>query len=368
MIAYLKIKDVANGGQGVRRIILFSLLISLLASAPPSHTAAASSSLYNDLHGQWSFILPDNYKTTLEQYNIPTKDHEGFSGTSAFINSSRSQAVAVEYRECCAPDSANLAQFAQEVFDREQRAYADARMVAEGVHAATLADHPALQFDFTETKNGVSLYGRVTVALSGGLAYELGFIALDTGFDAMVGDIASISNSFRFSTRSVNGGTYNDPQGRFTLAVPPGYDIASNPQSILSDTQRSLVTLAPNPASYVDDDTSPVLFIKTVGAIDTFDTFFANYSTAVIDELRARKGIELGDTPVRHAMLDNHPAGIAEWRQRANSGVQIHAIEIFTVVAGELYLVTFNFPADKYGSPVNPVDTVLASFHFQVSG
>ncbi len=128
MIAYLKIKDVANGGQGVRRIILFSLLISLLASAPPSHTAAASSSLYNDLHGQWSFILPDSYKRTLEQYDVPTKEHVGFSGTTGF-NSPRSQAVAVYYRECCAPDSATLAQFAQMTFDSEQQAYANARLV-----------------------------------------------------------------------------------------------------------------------------------------------------------------------------------------------------------------------------------------------
>ncbi len=367
MIAYLKIKGVANGGQGMRRIILFSLLISLLASAPPSHTAAASSSLYNDLHGQWSFILPDSYKRTLEQYDVPTKEHVGFSGTTGF-NSPRSQAVAVYYRECCAPDSATLAQFAQMTFDSEHQAYADARLVAEGVHTAALGGQPALQFDFTETKNGVLLYGRVTVAFSGGLAYELGFIALDTGFDAMVGDIASISNSFRFSTRSVNGGTYNDPQGRFTLAVPPGYDIASNPQSILSDTQRSLVTLAPNPASYVDDDTSPVLFVQTWGADYTFDTLFTTYSTAGINNLRARKGIELGNDPVRRATLDGHPAGIAEWHQRTDSGVDIHVYGIFTVVAGESYLVTFNFPADKYGSPVNPVDTVLASFHFQVSG
>ncbi len=366
-IADLMIACRANGEPRVRRIVLFSMLILQVMSAPPSHAAAASSSLYNDPHGQWSLLVPDTYKKTLEQYNLPTKTGDGFSATSAF-NAPGSHGFAVQYIACCAPDAAKLALFAQSTFDRERRDFADVRMVAEGIHPATLGGQTALQFDFTETKDGVPLYGRETVAFSGGLAYALGFIALDTTFVAMAGDIASISDSFRFATRSVSGGVYNDPQGRFTFAAPPGYDLAPNPLNIQSNTQESLVTLASNPASYVDDDTNPVLFVQTVGTLDTFDTVFDTFSTAGIDEIRSRKGAEVGDKPVRHAVLDGHPTGVEEWHQHMDTGVFIHGYAIFTVVAGEVYILTFNFPDDKYGSPVNPIDTVLASFKFQFSG
>lgn len=345
----------------MQRIVTTGMVVLLLCAALPSHSVRAASFSYNDPHGQWSLILPDAYKRTDGQYNIGDKDHPGFNALTAF-SSLDGRNVSVSYRECCHPDPAKLKQLVQEDFDARKKVNPDAEIGADGIQSTTLGDQPAIRLDYFFTVQGSRLHWRTIGALSGGLAYGLRFFTTDTAFDSMANDIAAISDSFRFYGRSITAGIYNDPQGRFIFTVPPQYDLVPNFLGEIDDNEISAATFSPNPIA--EDNADAHIFVETYPDKMTFDSRFDVYAHAGLRTL-AEKGAEIGLGGVRHTTLDGHPAGVMDFYLSSDTGIRFHAFQAFTVLNGTQYFIFFGFPEGVQGSPVNPVDVILASFHFQ---
>lgn len=321
----------------------------------------AASQSYNDLHARWSVVLPDTYRHSYDQYDQGDEQHPGFHEITVY-DSSISR-VSVGYAECCRPDATKRMQIAQANFDEEQKGYPNITMGPDGIQPTTLSNKPALQYDTFDDQR-VPLHGRTIIAFSGFLSYDFHFLASADRFDALQSEFAAITDSFRFTVRSVVAGVYTDPQGRFTFTTPLGYDMVPNFDDEISDQDESGVTLAPNPIA--DGNRDPHMVVQTFAESRTFDAVFDVYATKGLQSL-AKKGAELGPRGLQRTTLDGRAAGIEDFYAQSDTGVRFHTYQIFTVIGDLQYAILFAFPDDTYGTPSNPLNTILASFHFQVS-
>ncbi len=352
----------------MRSIVRTSVLLMLFLTISPVVSARATSTLWNDSHGRWSISLPNTYLRTDEQYRIGTKRNEGFQASATFV-SEHIGIVSVRYSLCCLrSDLAKLRQAAQEGFDKVQEVHPDARLGPGGIHQTTLVGKSALQYDYYFTDNDdIRLQGRDTLTFSGGLVYGIAFLTTEGMFNEMALNMAPIHDSFRFTTRNIVAGVFNDPLGRFTLSTPPFYDTIPNFVEAEKNDSLSTTTLSTNPTTNGDHD--PIIIIQTFAADYTFDEIFKTYETAgLLNTIAVRKGVDLGQGGVRHIMLDGHPAGIFDYYEPSDEGIRLHVYQIFTVLSGVQFIIFFAMTDNDPANPVSPVDTVVASTRFQVVG
>ncbi|MDQ6833596.1 MAG: hypothetical protein M3008_09365 [Chloroflexota bacterium] len=348
----------------MRLFARIGLLILLLLGASPILPVRADSTTFNDPHGRWSVVLPDSYRLTNDQYYIGIEDRPGFNASATFT-SEHPGFVSVRYAECCSPSPSKLAQITQQGFESERQLRPDAVMGPDGIQPTTLAGNPALHYDYFETDNGILLHGRDTRTFSGGLEYGIAFLSTNSGFDSMANDIAMISDSFRFTVRSVMNGIYSDPQGRFMFMVPPQYDVIPNFFGEESDNSLSTTTLAPDPKA--DGDTSAHIILYTFKSPGTFDDLYNLYATKGLDALKANPHVDGDSFRQRHISLDGHPAGMQEFVQSPKFGVRIYTIEVFAIHNDTQYLIAFALPQSNEMYDTSVSDGVISSFHFPVS-
>lgn len=348
----------------MRHVFRVCVLILFLLNAATTLSVRAASVTHNDPHGRWSILLPEAFELIDNNYIVGTKEAPGFSASSTFRAQGTGFAY-VRYAECCRPDPAKLRQFAQQFFDRTKQAHPDASLGMNGIQSVLLAGQSGLFLDYFYTENGELWHGREIIAFSGGLSYDVGFISSDSVFPSEE-EIAAITDSFRFTVRSVVNGIYSDPQDRFTFTAPPQYDVIPNFREEERDESLSTTTLAPNPEA--DEDTSAHITLYTFKESGTFDHLYDIYATKGFETLRAIPSVEGDSLSQRRISLDGHQAGVQEFIQSPKPGVLIHTFQVFAIHNDTQYVIAVALPQSDETFDASVYDGVVSSFRFPVSG